>query len=285
MASLLAITAGCGSDLPQNVTPDTQQVAVIRERLQKSVTAGDTSSEQVALAGPAGFATIRGKFTMDGAVPGLNQIDVTKDATICAPGGKAVFDENLAVDPASKGIANVLVFLDKIPEAWIHPDARSAAQGEVVFDQKECEFLTRVVAVNIGQKLKVLNSDPVGHNLMVKNFNETIPAGQESYFQSNKADSVPQKMACAVHPWMKAWFMSRDDMYFAVTNPDGTFEIPHVPAGVELIVKVWHERTNFINGQVSVNGQAETWKKGRRALKVDPDSTAEMDVVLNSSMF
>jgi hypothetical protein len=133
--------------------------------------------------------------------------------------------------------------------------------------------------------LKVLNSDPVGHNLMVKNFNEGIASGGVSYFSSKKADAVPQKMSCSVHPWMKAWFVSRDDLYFAVTNPDGTFEIPNVPAGVGLTVKVWHERTNFINGEVSVNGQTEKWKKGKFPLKVEPDATTDLEVVLNSSMF
>lgn len=283
--ALVGFVTGCGNNLPQNVTPDTQQVSVIRERLSESVASGGDSGSAAEQAGPAGYATIRGQFKLEGPVPELKQVEISKDAAVCAPGGQTVFNQNIEVDPASNGIANVVVFLDKVPDAWLHADARAASAEEVIFDQKECVFLTRVVAMHTGQRLKVLNSDPVGHNLMVKNFNETIPAGQNTYFQPKKQDAVPQKMSCAVHPWMTGWFVGRDDLYFAVTQEDGTFEIPNVPAGVDLTVKVWHERPKFINGEVLVNGQTEKWKKGRFGLNVDPDSTTEMNVVLNSSMF
>ncbi|MFC1759403.1 hypothetical protein ACFL2H_11660, partial [Planctomycetota bacterium] len=63
------------------------------------------------------------------------------------------------------------------------------------------------------------------------------------------------------------------------------FEIPNVPAGVKLTVKVWHERTGFISGDVTVNSQAETWKKGKLSMNVDPDSTTELNVVLKAEMF
>ena len=33
----------------------------------------------------------------------------------------------------------------------------------------------------------------------------------------------------------------RSNGYYAVTGPDGSFEIPYVPAGEELEIQVWHE--------------------------------------------
>lgn len=281
--ALVIYVSGCGNELPDNVTPITQEVAAIREQLLSSSSTDGGSAEEVA--GPSGYATITGKFTLDGEPPALQQLAISKDASVCAPGGKAVFNQDIVVDPATKGIGNVVVVLDKVPDEWCHESAKAAAEPEIVFDQKECVFLTRVVAMHTGQKMKVLNSDPVGHNLMVKNFNETIPAGKSSYFETRKGDALPQKMACAVHPWMTAWFIGRDNMYFAVTKPDGTFEIPNVPAGVDLTFKVWHERTNAISGEVNVNGSPAKWKKGKFSMNVAPDSTTELDVVLNTSLF
>ncbi|MCA9217550.1 MAG: hypothetical protein KDB27_30990 [Planctomycetales bacterium] len=276
---ILAIVVGCDDDLPDNLTADSAYAAELRERLTQNVSAEGGSEE--ALAGPAGYGTIKGTFTFDGEVPALTQLTVSPECST----GENVYDKSIAVDSATKGLADVVIFLDKVPDAWVHESAKTPATEEIIFDQKNCVFLTRVVAMHTAQRMKVLNSDPFGHNLKVKSFNQSIPANGNGIFQSNKADAVPQKMSCSVHPWMSAWFIGRDNTYFAVTNPDGTFEIPNVPAGVELTVKVWHERPKFISGEVTQNGQPTKWKKGKLDLTVQPDSTTELNVVLNASMF
>ena len=43
--------------------------------------------------------------------------------------------------PASQGLANVLLYVDKCPTEWIHPDAQPGKTGDIIFDQKECVFL------------------------------------------------------------------------------------------------------------------------------------------------
>ena len=280
---LLAIVVGCDDGLPDSVTADLTYSSELRAKLAKNVTAdgGESETED---AGPTGYGTLRGSFVFEGDVPALSQLSIIKDAGVCAPGGTQVFDQNIAVDPTSKGLSNVIVYLDKVKDGWVHETARSSDE-EVIFDQKKCVFLTRVVAMNTSQTLQVLNSDPVGHNLMVKNLNQSVPSGGSLPYQPTKADAVPQKMSCSVHPWMTAWFLSRDNSYFAVTKPDGSFEIPNVPAGVDVTVKVWHERPKFISGEIMVNGQSEKWKKGKFTLNIEPDSTSDLNVVLNASMF
>ena len=194
-----------------------------------------------------------------------------------------MFDQDLVVDSATKGISNVLIYVDKIPDAWVHEDAKGDT-SEVVFDQKACVFLTRMVAIQTRQTLRILNSDPVGHNLMVAGFNQTIPSGGESQMKPLKELRTPQKMACAVHPWMTAWFINRDNGYFAVTREDGSFEISNLPAGVELVFRVWQEKSGPIS-QATVDGQPAKWSKGKMSITLQPDEVREMDVVLDSSLF
>jgi hypothetical protein len=172
-----------------------------------------------------------------------------------------------------------------LPTDWVHPDAQPGAMtDEVIFDQKECVFLTHVVAIQTSQKLRALNSDPVGHNLMVASFNQTIPSGGFAIYEPLKEQRAPVEMRCAIHPWMQAWFINRDNGYFAVTNPDGTFEIANLPAGVPIELRVWQEKLGAVSN-VTVNGEPTTWSKGKLALTLDPDTELELNVVLDASQF
>jgi hypothetical protein len=83
---------------------------------------------------------------------------------------------------------------------------------------------------------------------------------------------------------MQAWFINRDNGYFAVTNPDGTFEIANLPAGVPIELRVWQEKLGAVSN-VTVNGEPTTWSKGKLALTLDPDTELELNVVLDASQF
>ena len=277
---LLAAVAGCSrsSDDPK---PVMSTVETIRTGFA-SATDG-SSSGSATVAEPTGYATLRGTFKYAGDLPTPAPLQITKDATVCAPGGKSVVDQNLVVDSATNGIANVLIYVDKVPEEWVHEGAKGDT-SEVVFDQKECIFLTRMVAIQTSQSLRVLNSDPVGHNLMVAGFNQTIPSGGESIYQPLKQLRTPEKMACAVHPWMTAWFINRDNGYFAVTAEDGSFEIPNLPAGVELDFRVWQEKSGPIS-QVTLDGQPAKWSKGKMSITLEPNEVRELDVIVDASVF
>lgn len=277
LSALVAL--GCGGREDTGPRADPNTVAMIRTSLSAGAPAVET---QVSAAEPTGFATLKGSFRFEGQPPSTPALSITKDEAVCAPGGKSVYDQDFVVDSASGGLANVLIYLDKIPAEWVHADMQGATD-EVEFDQKECVFLTRLVAIQTTQSLRVLNSDPVGHNLMVAEFNETIPSGGSSIYKPRKEQRAPVEVRCAVHPWMKAWFINRDNGYFAVTQPDGSFEIPNLPAGVDLEFRVWHERTGPIS-EVTLNGEPATWSKGKLAVRLEPDSETVMDVVLSDAV-
>ncbi|MEX0820057.1 MAG: methylamine utilization protein, partial [Pirellulaceae bacterium] len=84
------------------------------------------------------------------------------------------------------------------------------------------------------------------------------------------------------HPWMKASMMVCDHPYFAVTDADGSFSIPNVPAGVELEFRVWHEKAGYISS-VSVDGASEKWSKGRFKRELADGDSVIMDVAIDAS--
>lgn len=281
--AFILLLVGCSQQLPPDIAANTQEVADIQTALESGAT--ESSGGATEVAGPTGYVTLKGRFTLDGAAPTLATLNVTKDANVCAPGGEPVLSKDFVVDPSTNGIANVVIYADKVPEEWVHESAKTAAEGEVLFDQKDCVFLTHVVAMQTSQILRVKNSDPIGHNLMVaaKGFNETIPAGLSTQMTTRKQDTVPVKMSCSIHPWMAAYFIGRDDGYFAVTAADGSFEIPNVPAGVKLTFRVWQERLGAISGDVNVNGSPQKWKKGKFSQTFDPADSPELNVVLSAA--
>ena len=45
---------------------------------------------------------------------------------------------------------------------------------------------------------------------------------------------------------MKGYMIPRENGYFAVTDENGAFEIPNLPAGTEVEIQIWHESiSNF----------------------------------------
>lgn len=275
------VCCGCGDSGPPRPRADWEVVSQIREGFgadSETDQEGGTTEEVQ----PTGFATLRGTFRLSGEAPSPTALNVNKDVEVCAPGGKTVYAQDLVVDSATGGIANVVLFADSVPDAWLHESARSVAADAVDFDQKQCVFLTHVVALQVGQKLRVLNSDPVGHNLMVGTFNQTIPSGGEAVYEPLKEDRMPIEMRCSIHPWMQAWMLTRENGYFAVTAPDGSFEIPNLPAGVPVELRVWQEKIGPVQ-EVTVDGQSTKWSKGRLELVLEPDSEKILDVVIDAA--
>lgn len=280
----IVVSSGCGGGSPTGRQPDMQNVTSIRAGFGDAATATDVSPADAAT--PTGFAALRGTFKLSGETPSLPTLNsqINRDQEVCAPGGRTVYEQNLVVNDETKGIANILIYAEKVPEDWVHEDARPGKTDEIEFDQKQCVFLTRMVAIQTSQKLRVLNSDPVGHNLKVASFNQTIPSGGYAIYQPLREERAPVEMACSIHPWMKAWMITRDNSYFAVTRPDGSFEIPNLPAGVKLDLRVWQERVKAVT-DVTVNGAPTKWSKGRLTLNLEPDTDVNLDVVLDASIF
>ena len=288
LAALL-VPVGCARKLPPVVSVDNSTLAAARTALEEGVASAGAAGP-VTLAKPTGWGTLFGKFTLNGAAPPPSPLTVDKDVSVCAPGGKQMLDEGVVVGPGN-GLQNVLIYVSSpIPvddPAWIH-ESYAAASGERIFDQKNCRFLTHVMAMRSNEHLKVLNSDSVGHNTNfaskrgAKAQDVLIPGGGAASYEPGAASPAPFGVSCAIHPWMKAWMMVCDSPYFAVTKEDGAFEIANMPAGVELELRVWQEKVTFVS-TATVNGAPAKWSKGKFKLNLNPDERREMNAVIDAT--
>jgi plastocyanin len=203
---------------------------------------------------PAGdWATITGQVTFTKA-PKPAEVNVTVDKQHCLSKGPLVYEE-VIVDPKSKGLKNVVVWLrpdvpDRrapFPADKINPKLAKAAAKNHVIDQPCCQFVPRIVAAREGDTLEVKNSSPVAHNTNMTadnpafTYNITLPPGK-SYKPAATlaAQSSPIPFKCDIHPWMAGRLRVFDHPYYAVTDADGKFEIKDAPAGKWRMV-VWHE--------------------------------------------
>ena len=209
------------------------------------------------------YGTIVGTVTYDGTPPSRPDINMGnhKDAGYCMQGEHK--DQTWIVDSASKGIENVVVWVNP-PKGSYFPkpdDKHKSWNDAVVVDQPHCVFVPHVVVlypqyfngkdrVETGQVLKVLNTAEVGHNIKVAGSNELNPTRDGGMmpvktgvveFKGIKVDKQEVSLNCNVHTWMTGYALTFDHPYAARTNTKGQFVIKNVPAGVELTFKGWHE--------------------------------------------
>jgi hypothetical protein len=193
------------------------------------------------------------------------------------------------VDSDTKGIKNIAVFVRSASR--VHESAQTD-EGEALFDQKECVFLTHVFPLTLGTTMLIRNSDPVGHNTNIEgknSFNQTIPANATIPFKPQKEEAVPVAVRCSIHPWMLAYFLPRENGYVAVTAEDGSFEIANLPAGEDLEFQVWHESA-VGPGKSLVLSTPEAkelkWSnKGRFKVKLGEDETKEVSLTVPAAAF
>ena len=223
------------------------------------------------------WGTIRGRIVYSEAAPVAVTIDVERDAEICGKVG--LVDESLVVHKENRGIRNVAVWLDTRDDIPVHPDLSTLPQERPVLDNRDCRFQPRMLAVRTGQILELKNSDPVAHNAAVyarRNmpFSEIIPMNQPLEKKFAKPETLPVRVDCSIHAWMKAWLIVSDHPYVAVTGEDGSFEIANAPVG-EWKFRFWHERPGYVQSLVT-SGEAAPIAKGIWTLKIAAGKTLEL---------
>jgi plastocyanin len=238
----------------------------------------------------SGWATLTGRFVFDGTPPpprpkqGVNI--KPEEQAICAPNGPPL--EDSLIVGGGGGLQYVAIYLRSAPR--VHEAAQATPQEPFVFDQKSCVFQSHVFGCQVGQTVILKNSDAVGHNAKIEGkaqFNQTIQANDALNFVFQVEEAAPQPVSCSIHPWMRAYALPRDNGYYAVTGPDGSFSIPNLPAGVELEFQVWHERgTGTGNGLALDTPEAKElqWNsRGRFKIMLQENENREMIITVPPS--
>ena len=235
--------AGCGTSGAMGPEANASDSLKIRETLLSAKVAKNApgGGEKTASAAKKfdGWATLKGRFVLDGAPPTESPIHPTKDQALC---GAQMANESVVVG-ADKGLANVVLFVrtTKLP---IHDDYKKSAADKILLDNKSCRFIPHVLGIRVGQTLQIRNSDSVAHNTKIDGnslkFNQLIPVGTTQDVPIDSAEPQPAPVACSIHDWMSGKILIRSDPYFAVTDDSGRFEIRNLPAG-ELEFQTWQE--------------------------------------------
>ncbi len=284
---VLAVS-GCNRDNLRGAIPDDATAREMRLTLAKSETVQAADSGVADTQQRTGWGTLQGRIRVVGSVPPNRVLNINKDQAVCQPGGAPVRGQSVEVDSATGGLANVLLYALDLDGENVHEGAQGNTDS-ILYDQKVCRYLSHVLPMQTTQSLEVKNSDVVSHNTQIqakrgRSINENIPPGSSIQYAPGKEEKEPISVSCAVHPWMKAYLLPRDNGYFATTQQDGTFEIANLPAGIDLSVQAWQEKLGKNFDGIKVNGEPATWKRGRIALKLEPDETVMLDIEIPASV-
>ena len=204
----------------------------------------------------AGAASVEGRVRFEGQRPEPTRITMSTDPT-CAkqhPGPVTADDFVIGGDG---GLGNVIVFVS----SGLAGKTFDVPADPAVEEQKGCMYKPHVLALQAGQKLKIVNSDNTLHNIHPlpannREWNKAEPAGsvlEEAFAREEIA--IPVK--CNVHPWMRSYIAVFKHPYFAVTGKDGTFDLRNLPPG-EYTLKAWHEKFGTMTQTVTIaSGEAK----------------------------
>ena len=189
-----------------------------------------TGSWQIASAGD-----VTGKVTLKGTPPPEKPIAFDDTCSALHP---TVTTTRHYVVGKDNGLANVFVYISKGLEG-----KKFTPPSKVVeIDQEGCMFYPYVSGVMVGQVVKFKNSDPLMHNVHAlpavdgnQEFNFAEPSqgdvNDTKWTASITKPEVLVKIKCEVHNWMFCYVGVQDHPFFAVTDKDGQFKIPDLPAG------------------------------------------------------
>jgi plastocyanin len=210
--------------------------------LTSSASSTFAAYEEVAV---ANGATIRGTVKVQGQLPKLPPLQISKYKEVC----RDVPNETLIVGP-SQGLRYAVVTLEGIAKG-------KAVEREVQheLDNVKCRFAPHVQAASVGQFVLLKNTDPILHTAHAyfasgqPHFNVGLYPGRTSRKPLVTPGVV--KILCEVHPWMSAYIIVTEHPYHAVTDTYGEYLISDVPAG-SYRLRAWHESLGTEENSVEV---------------------------------
>lgn len=204
-------------------------------------------------AGGLTAGTITGRVNFKGTKPVPAKIQMNADRKcVKILAGRETFSEQVIVN-GNNTLKNVFVYV----KGGLPKREHAAPSSPVKLDQVGCRYTPHVLGVMVGQPIEIDNSDETLHNVhaLPKNsrpFNLPFPRKGLKRTQSFSAPEVMVKVRCDVHNWMSAYIGVLDHPYFAVTDDQGRFSIPGLPAG-KYDIEAWHEKYGASTLKVTVD--------------------------------
>jgi hypothetical protein len=186
-------------------------------------------------------------------------------------GGVPIPDESLVVDDKTRGVANVVVYLDKIPAGIRVPAPPQEPRTMVVVGGR---FEPRLSVVRTGQHVVLTNNDPGPENVHTSAVanpatNQLLPAGGQARWNYERREKFPVVIRSDLHPWMRAYQMVVDHPWAAVSNFAGVVTVKRLPPG-HYVFKVWHEKVGYLEKSLEV--EIKAGEKTERKLVYPPET-------------
>ncbi|MCS6913866.1 MAG: carboxypeptidase regulatory-like domain-containing protein [Myxococcales bacterium] len=150
--------------------------------------------------------------------------------------------------------SDVVVYIERMPKRYA-PLKRTRRMA-----QRDKTFVPRFLAITRGSTVEFPNEDKFFHNVFSLSEGNTFDLG---LYRAGTSRSVTFERTgvvdvyCNIHPNMWAQILVLDNPFYAVTGPEGTFEIPKVPPGSYTLV-AWVSGGEPVRQQVKVQPGATT---------------------------
>jgi plastocyanin len=202
-------------------------------------------------ADPATAGSISGSIHFAGKKPARKLVDMSSDPACVEAHHEKAYDESLMVS-SNGSLGNAFVYIEK----GLEGKTFEVPSAPVTIDQRGCWFRPRVLGVQTGQVLQVINSDPVTHNIhpmaeINREWNHSQGPGDAPLHRKFLKPEIMIKVKCNIHSWMHAFIGVVEHPYFAVSKEDGSFEIDNLPPGTYTLA-VWQENLGTQEQQITV---------------------------------
>ncbi|MFP6581361.1 MAG: carboxypeptidase regulatory-like domain-containing protein [Candidatus Hydrogenedentota bacterium] len=188
-------------------------------------TSGDKNGE------PQGTGTIEGWIHFDDVMPKNPERD---DA--------GMLRDLLQVDPDTKGLANVVVYLESVDGRALTASSDDEST-EVLIEQIDFTFVPDVIAVRAGQTVRFTNEDGHNHNVRAMSDDDrsmfnVMTTGDHDYETTFELhpDGKPIYLTCDIHRWMRGWVYVFDHDFYQVTNESGRYSFEDLAPGNYTVV-------------------------------------------------
>jgi len=246
---LLVAAIGCGQGKEVVDEKDLGEDDQAKQTAASGDTAGGEGGTPAAAAPVvADAATVAGVVKFEGAAPKMPTLQMSADPYCAGQHSAAVPDEEVVVGAGGE-LANVIVYVKNGPSTPV-------PSQPAVLDQKGCQYIPHVTAVQAGQQIQIKNSDQTLHNVHAmpkvnSQFNEGQPVPMATNKKFDKVEPTPFRIKCDVHGWMKSYMAVLPSSYHSVSQTNGTFSIGNLPPGNYTLV-AWHEKYGAQEQQVTV---------------------------------
>src|ERR1039458_1941537 len=194
--------------------------------------------------------SITGTVKLEGPAPRRAPINMAKEPTCATMHKSPPLSEDVVVGPDG-ALQNVVVYISEgLPDTIWDPPA-----DPVVLSQKGCSYSPHVVALQINQKLRIVNTDKTSHNIHPmpssnREWNKSEPPGVPPFEEAFARQEIAIPVKCNVHPWMRAYIAVLRHPYFSVTDESGSFVIQNLPPG-NYTITAWHEKLGTATQKVT----------------------------------